>query len=151
MNEKEIIHLQDALEAAKATINEAELYGGGPIAVTIVGPNGQPIVTLAMDDVIGVSPRLSWRKAFTALMTGKDTIEWEQKEVDPQDFGGDKENISCFGGAVVLKGLYSRRIIGAVGVSGRRSHKEVQEKILQDHELALFCAEKLAEKMQKSK
>lgn len=115
-----------------------DLESNNPVSVTIVGPDGQPIVTLSMDGVIGVSKTLSHKKAYTALMTQKDTLFWESQEVDPRNFVD--PYITCFGGGIPIKDCRGN-VIGAIGVSGRKSHLKEKgipgiEIIPQDHELA---------------
>jgi uncharacterized protein GlcG (DUF336 family) len=130
------ITLEMALETARGVIKLAKSYEDEPIAITIAGPKGQPIVLQVMDGTIGSSRLLSWRKAYTSVMTEKSTLHWEKMNLDPRNFGD--PNITCFGGGVPVVGV-NGKIMGAIGISGRKTHKVSQEeKADQDHELAEY-------------
>ena len=154
------ILLEDALKAVEKVVKAAqENLGskyGEPIAVAVVGLNFKLIAFSAMDGVMPVSVDLCIKKAHTAIAGQKETLEWEKAEkagLDGRNFGD--ESWTCFGGGVPVR--INNRIIGAVGVSGRHSHKEEllsnQEDLLedrqkippQDHELARIGARYLEE------
>ena len=89
-----------------------------------------------MDGTIGSSRLLSWRKAYTSVMTEKSTLHWEEMKLDPRNFGD--PSITCFGGGVPVVGVHGE-IVGAIGISGRKTHKATpEEKADQDHELAEY-------------
>lgn len=130
------------VERAKEDMNKKnqapDLQSNEPVSVTVVGPDGLPIVVLSMDGVMGVSKALSHKKAYTALMTQRETLFWESRGIDPRNFVD--PNITCFGGGIPIKDRQGN-VIGAIGVSGRKSHLKEKEipgtkLIPQDHELA---------------
>lgn len=132
---KEIIKLSQALEVSTALIKVAKekKYKGSPIAITISGEYGQPIVTLAMDGVMPSSVNLSIKKAYTAWITRNETLKWEEEKINPINFGD--PNITCFGGGISM----DPEIMGAIGVSGRLSHSK-NYRTIEDHELAKAAA-----------
>ncbi len=149
---KEIL-LGLALEIAKSIISTAEDTEPdypiiqNPIAVTVAGMNGKPIVTLAMDRVMPISVDLSVKKAYTAVMTFEDTKEWEEKGLNPSNFAD--PNITCFGGGVLLLNE-KKTFIGAVGVSGRHSYqKDKKMDRWQDHELACVAHSVILKELKK--
>jgi len=138
-----------AKKTGEKIIEIAEKTGkNDPVGVTIVGINGQVIITDCMDDLKGISPELSRKKAYTALMIGKETRHWEEKKKDPRNFGDD--NVTCFGGGVPVMDSKGR-LIGGIGVSGRKSFKQTEEdNVPQDHELATAGLEYLVREMRKT-
>ena len=161
------IDLWGALEVAREIIALAESSEDKAIAVTIVGPNGITMITMAMDGVIPISVELSQRKAHTSIMTQEDTLFWEKSPLKPIRLiviGEHKRaeaaelldlekvpcvfvdsKITCFGGGVLVRDPQGN-ILCAIGVSGRRSCRkdelsppeETPKEPPQDHELALF-------------
>lgn len=138
-----------ALEVAREIIALAESSEDKAIAVTIVGPNGITMITMAMDGVIPISVELSQRKAYTSIMTQKDTLFWEKSPLKPIRLiviGEHKRaeaaelldeaaelldlekvpcvfvdsKITCFGGGVLVRDFKGNSLC-AIGVSGRRS------------------------------
>jgi len=108
-------------------INKSELapIARVSIAVTVVDITGMVLCTMAMDDVLPISPSLSVRKAITALHTKSATIKLQDKKVNVADFG---ENYCCFGGGMPIEeGI---EIVGAIGISGCNTGKD-------DHNLAI--------------
>ena len=88
--------------------------------MAVVGSNGVMIAFAAMDNVLPASVQVAQNKAYTAVMGGRDTIEWENK---PHGFDGRNftdPRFTCFGGGVILT-TDDGIIIGAIGVSGRTS------------------------------
>lgn len=139
----EEITLELALKTAEMIVAYAKKDGGEPIAVTIVGVNPNfPIVTLAMDGVMPKSPKLSWQKGYTSVMTIQDTIYWAKWQEKGKDIGNFcDQDITGFAGGVLIKDPKSGKIIGAIGVSGRKGYQQTVElKLKQDHELAQLGA-----------
>ena len=135
-----------SLEMAIEIIEKAKKDGDSPVAITIMGPNLQPIVILAMDEVMPISVELSRKKAYTALITNTDTIFWEKEGVSKVNFAD--PNVSFFPGGILIKGL-SGHIYGAIGVSGRKGRKEENEEgPPQDHELALIAKDFLLKNLE---
>jgi len=122
-----------------------DLQSNAPIAVCVCGLNFQPKVTISMDDAMPISSdNLCEDKAYTVLRTLTPTLYWESKGVNPRNFVDTR--ITCFGGGVPIKDRHGK-VIGAIGVSGRKSHSTKgripdNEVIFpQDHELALHGLE----------
>ncbi len=134
MRQIKTLDYADARKVVASVIEEASV-SGSPVAVAIIGISDNLIAFGAMDDVLPVSIQLAMNKAHTALALQQDTISLEGK--DPANFTDSR--FTCFGGGVLIcdRGI----IIGAVGVSGRKSRRSGRDTESQDHELA-FCAAK---------
>ena len=137
------------LEEARTVIEQIKKFvvedGGDPVAIAIVGSDGGLIAFEAMDRVFPISRELAIKKAETALKSGCSTLKWEKEGgLDCRNFGD--SGFTCFGGGVPIIRPYwfgqrsgSRYLVlGAVGVSGRNSHKGKEDTTAQDHELARF-------------
>jgi uncharacterized protein GlcG (DUF336 family) len=138
------ITLEDAFEGIQEIIKKAlkqpnTLYDA-PIAVTVVGADARRIASASMDGVKPVSINLSENKAYTAVVGQRETLMWEQTNLDSRNFGDPKW--TNFGGGVPI--TVNNEIIGAIGVSGRLSSKHSLPRDIpkksppQDHELAEF-------------
>jgi len=126
----------------------AKKDGGLPISVVIVGVN--PLVEIAkrsMNGAMPISSMLCWQKAYTTVMTKKDTIfwaDWQAKGKCIDNFCD--PNFTAFPGAkVIYDPEEPKKVLGAIGVSGRNGRKETTDKLLQDHELAGLGARYLEE------
>ena len=136
MKEKDI-DLGRAIMAVKEIVEGARKDGGDPVAITILGTDKEVILQAAMPGVMPVSIELSKNKAYTALMTNKDTSFWADQEGQSElllNFAD--ERFTFFPGGVLVLGDDSS-ILGAVGVSGRKGRKEKgDDPESQDNELA---------------
>lgn len=136
MKEKDV-NLGRAIMAVKEVVEGAIKDGGDPVAITILGADKEVVLQAVMPGVMPVSIELSKNKAYTALMTNKDTSFWADQEGQPElllNFA-DKRLTFFPGGILVTRSNNS--ILGAVGVSGRKGRKEKEEDPeLQDNELA---------------
>ena len=120
-----------------------DLQSNARIAVCVCGLNFQPKVTLGTEDTMSVSnDSLCEDKAYTVLRTGVPTLYWELKEVNMRNFGDPR--FTGFAGAVPVKTARGK-LIGAIGVSGRKSCLNKgkmpikgEPVFLQDHELAEY-------------
>jgi glc operon protein GlcG len=133
------LNLDDALLIIGAVRREAEeAVSKGrdkPVAIAVIGLDGRLIAFVAMDGVTPVSIQLAINKAHTAIVGSRDTVEWEGMGVDAQNFTDPQ--FTCFGGGVLVRDRKGN-IVGAAGVSGRKSKKPKKDVtgIPQDHELA---------------
>lgn len=130
------LNLDDALLIIGAIRREAEKAVSKdrdkPVAIAVIGLDGRLIAFAAMDGVTPVSIQLAINKAHTAIVGTRDTVEWEGMGVDAQNFTDPQ--FTCFGGGVLIRDRKGK-VVGAIGVSGRKSKKDVRG-IPQDHELA---------------
>lgn len=98
--------------------------GDKPFSIAVLDPYG---AILAQKSVDGVNPgptKLCVKKAYTCLQFGCDTKDLEDKNLNPANFADN--NISCFAGGELLRGERKKDdfyIMGAVGVSGRKSRQ----------------------------
>lgn len=113
--------VNDAIDAARATLGPYDVLPSDPVAVTIVGLDKETVVSAAMDGVRPIAVGLSHRKALSALATHFPTdgiagyLASLGAPFDARDFGPD---VTSFGGGIPLR-LKDGTIIGAIGVSGR--------------------------------
>ncbi|MCP6718968.1 MAG: heme-binding protein [Patescibacteria group bacterium] len=112
-----MITLEFALEAAIEVIKIAGSDGDSPIAVGIAGANRQLIVYLAMD---GIKLQIFQNSILKKIAT---VMKMEE------------DRFMTFHGAFVIRDR-DRRIMGAIGVSGRHSNKNKIRPTPQNHELA---------------
>lgn len=135
---------EEALTVMKEIIKKAQADGGKPIAVAIVDVSARLIAFIAMDETPPASIKLSQSKAYSAVIGAKDTINWatfpkNEKFVDFDMRNWTDENFSGFTGGVTIN--YQNKIIGGIGVSGRKGQMNESDHLLQDHELACFGRE----------
>jgi len=76
MKEFNGIWLEDAEKAVSEVIRVAKSEEDDPIAITIIGINGEVIIQAAMNGAMPASIELSKNKAYTALMTKRETAFW---------------------------------------------------------------------------
>lgn len=134
------------------SLNEAELMAdhaiasatddkGGPIAVCIVGVDGNTIVAKTMDGCKPASIIVAANKAWTCARMGKSTIEYATRPdpIDPINVGDPR--ICFFPGGVAIVSRTDGQIIGAIGVSGRKAMRVKGDnyQFITDHDLARFA------------
>ena len=117
------------LEEAQLIVEAATVAAKAPVAVAVVGLDGNLIAFVAMDGVMSASKKLAADKAYTAIMTDRDTMAWETREkpIDVSNFNDSR--LTFIGGGVLIKrGDY---LIGGLGISGERGGSS------KDHDLAM--------------
>ncbi|HDH31307.1 MAG TPA: heme-binding protein [Candidatus Wolfebacteria bacterium] len=130
--------LDEAQQIIHHINNEATHDNGAPVSIAVVGVDGELTAFAAMDDVMPASRQIAVNKAKTAIAGRRDTLYWEiKKEKFPAFDGRDftDVNFTCFAGGVVI--LKNNSFVGAIGVSGRKSKREIESGRSQDHELAV--------------
>lgn len=128
--------------------------GGEPVAAVIVDIN--PFIEISkfsMNGAMGICSQLCWRKAYTALMTQRDTKEWAnwQQEKGKHIENFCDPNFTAFAGGVLIRDPETNEILGAIGVSGRSGYKTKKDQPRQDHELAQLGAEYLQHMLKRQK
>jgi len=131
------LSLDEADTIIRKLITSVKCDSGDPVAIVVAGADGEWISCKAMDGVKPASKQVAMNKAYTAVMLGTDTLEYYARckndpSFDGRNFGDSR--ITLFPGAVIL--TWKDKIIGAIGVSGRKGHRTSADKIAQDHELA---------------
>lgn len=135
------ISQKEAAEVLDAIVKKAYADNGAPVAAAVVDAAGRLIAFAAMDGLPPASIKLSQNKAYSAVLGQKDTIHWasfpkNELVVDFDMRNWTDENFSGFTGGIVI--TYSGRIIGGIGVSGRKGKMEQADSLLQDNELAYY-------------
>jgi len=110
----------EALQLVAHVVNEAGSAGKAVVAA-VVGPEGELISFIRMDDANAGSGTIAQNKAYTAARQRKFTREIGQKmqdeNVSPAYWGDDR--ITGFGGGVPI--VQQGKVIGGMGVSGLTS------------------------------
>lgn len=108
------VTLKEAKAVAAAAEAEA-VKAGVAVTITVVEPNGQPVLVWKMDGASYSAPEVSRRKAETATAYRRPTKAFQDAVK-----GGNLNAIS--NGALAIEGgellLVEGRIVGAVGVAG---------------------------------
>jgi uncharacterized protein GlcG (DUF336 family) len=131
----------EASQIVDAIIRRANHDGGTPVCVAVVDVSARLLAFAAMDGVAPACVKLSQSKAYSAVIGLKDTINWANvsKNAEVIDFdmrNWTDENFSGFTGGIVL--ISQEKVIGGIGVSGRKGMMSETDHIEQDNELALF-------------
>lgn len=102
-------------KAAAAVVEAEALKTGLAVAVTVVEPNGRPVLALKMDGASYSAPDVALRKAETATAYRRPTKAFQDAVK-----GGNLNAIS--NGALAIEGgellMVDGTIVGAVGVAG---------------------------------
>lgn len=118
----------EALQLITHVVQEAA-QAGKAVVVAVVGPEGELISFIRMDDANAGSGTIAPNKAYTAARQRKFTREvgkkMQDENVSPAYWGDDR--ITGFGGGVPI--IQQGKVIGGIGVSGLTS--------LEDEELAV--------------
>lgn len=116
------ITLEEAQQLIKKAIFVTEEGKEKPIAIAVVGIDCSLVSFAAMDGVMLASKKLAVNKAYTAIMTDRDTIEWQEKNppVDVNNFTD--KRFTFFGGGILIK--RGNSVIGALGISGKGGGKK---------------------------
>jgi glc operon protein GlcG len=108
---------KEAQALISAVIAEAEQINES-IAVAIVGPEGEPIAFLRMDEASPAASVIAQNKAYTSARDRKSTRKMGEFMLDndrPPAFWGDK-GITGFGGGLPI--VQNNKVIGGIGISG---------------------------------
>ncbi|SKC44762.1 GlcG/HbpS family heme-binding protein [Ohtaekwangia koreensis] len=108
---------KEAQALINAVIAEAERINES-IAVAIVGPEGEPIAFLRMDEASPAASVIAQNKAYTSARDRKSTRKMGEFMLDndrPPAFWGDK-GITGFGGGLPI--VQNNKVIGGIGISG---------------------------------
>jgi uncharacterized protein GlcG (DUF336 family) len=132
------VSLEEAFKLVSSIVEKAKEDGGLPVAVAIANASGRLIAFAAMDGVIPACIKLSQSKAYSAVMGNKDTKFWaalaEKQTYDMANWTD--ENFSGFTGGIIIE--YEGKVIGGIGVSGRKGCMASTDTSWQDEELATF-------------
>ena len=108
---------KEAQALINAVIAEAERINES-LAVAIVGPEGEPIAFLRMDEASPAASVIAQTKAYTSARDRKSTRKMGEFMLDndrPPAFWGDK-GITGFGGGLPI--VQNNKVIGGIGISG---------------------------------
>jgi glc operon protein GlcG len=108
---------KEAQALINAVIAEAERINES-LAVAIVGPEGEPIAFLRMDEASPAASVIAQNKAYTSARDRKSTRKMGEFMLDndrPPAFWGDK-GITGFGGGLPI--VQNNKVIGGIGISG---------------------------------
>jgi uncharacterized protein GlcG (DUF336 family) len=112
------ISLAMAVKAAQATIDACKAKGFDATAAAVVDRAGQTIVLMRNDAATDQNLEMARRKAFTARMFRRTTIDWATRtREDPVTYPQrDLVGVLALGGGVPIQ--LGKETIGAVGSAG---------------------------------
>lgn len=123
MLKRECLGLEQAQRAVAAVLKEAE-SDGRPMAVAVVDDHGALISCVRMDGTPERVLRFAIRKAYTAAVMGRNTLDLKQEMAERgrslADYG-DPLFTSLQGGRVALS---NGRVVGAVAVGGNNQERD---------------------------
>jgi len=115
--------LDEARIIAEAGIEAAHKTGSRGMTITVVDRHGDPVCLMRMDGPGGGTVRMALAKAYTAIATLWDTIEF--RKFLPEEEVAAYElfpipNFTCIPGGVLVR-TKDGTVVGAVGTSGRQA------------------------------
>ena len=108
---------KEAQALINAVIAEAERINES-LAVAIVGPEGEPIAFLRMDEASPAASVIAQNKAYTSARDRKSTRKMGEFMLEndrPPAFWGDKGRTGFGGGLPIVQ---NDKVIGGIGISG---------------------------------
>ncbi|HEV7666144.1 MAG TPA: heme-binding protein [Chloroflexota bacterium] len=131
------IGLGDARLAVQAVL-DATRPSDGPVAVSVVDGDGNPIYQVRQDGALSVDVRNAERKAYSAAYIGRDTSMWRLQILHDGRTVADWANaqLTTIHGGWTLR--RASQVIGGLGVSGAGDEDR-------DEQLALKGAEAAAQ------
>lgn len=117
-----------AVQAAQSTLSTCEAAGSSDVTVVIVDSQGVPTIMLSAANSATIAQRMAMGKAYTALKTQMPSAEaMEKAKTDPAfaaRMAADPLVGTLRAGGIPIK--VGNDVIGAIGVSGGKSTKQVE-------------------------
>jgi uncharacterized protein GlcG (DUF336 family) len=112
--------LEEARIIVEAGIEAAKKTGDRGITLAVVDRHGDAVCLMRMDGIAGSTVHMALAKAYTAIGTLRDTIEFREAMTSkPYDLHP-IPNFTVIPGGVLIR-TRDGSIVGAVGTSGRRA------------------------------
>ncbi len=129
-------------KAAQFVLDTAHNDGLAPMSIAVYDRNGLPTYFMRMQNAVKLGIPLAYEKAKTSALMGVTTRQMhdrlQNEKLTLADFCG-SATTSLVGGVPII---YEEKILGGVGVSGRKP--------VDDEKLAILFCEKFAEFMKES-
>lgn len=129
MSEKPVISFTQSQAAMKSMIDRAVRSPDKPVAITIVDDTGNLVAYAQMDNLRLFARRHSFRKAYTAAITGMNSgahaERMKERGFTVSEWGGDPDLTPGMGGVVVRSS--DGVIMGGIGVGGYPSGEADEE------------------------
>lgn len=118
--------LKQAQEAIRVITDAASQDGKPPVVVAVADPHGDLVALARMDGATQHSVRMASNKAYTAAQMKRDTGTLGDVL---KNFGGEiswwgEPRYTAFAGGIVI--AKAGAVIGALGVSGRAPHEDLE-------------------------
>jgi glc operon protein GlcG len=126
MYEKPVLSLDQVQKAMTAMLDQATREPDRPVAIAIVDDLGNLLNYARMDRCRVIPQRLAIRKAYTAALSGQDTLAYaERLKSQGRSVAemGDP-NLAAVQGGVVIQQPGSGFILGGIGVSGLSAQED---------------------------
>ena len=126
MFEKPVLSLDQVQKAMTAMLNQATQEPDRPVAIAIVDDVGNLLNYARMDRCRVIPQRLAIRKAYTAALSGQDTLAYgERLKSQGRTVAemGDP-NLAAMQGGVVIQHPGTGFILGGIGVSGLTAQED---------------------------
>jgi glc operon protein GlcG len=126
MYEKPILSLDQVQKAMTAMLEKATQELDRPVAIAIVDDLGNLLNYARMDRCRVIPQRLAIRKAYTAAVSGQDTLAYSERLKSQgrsvTEFGD--PNLAAVQGGVVIQQPGTGFILGGIGVSGLSAQED---------------------------
>jgi uncharacterized protein GlcG (DUF336 family) len=130
---KETIGFEEADKTVQAIIRYQNEINGLPVCICVVDDRGDLVQFVRMDGTVPMAAHMARRKAYTAAMLRRDTLEVAERLKQPgtvPDSYGDNMIVNLPGGVCIglkVGGGVFRSVLGAIGVSGLPTGQEDDE------------------------
>jgi glc operon protein GlcG len=122
MRTKPCLTSADVKKMMAACLAEAE-RNGWKVTITVVDDAGIPLQLERMDGASAITVEVAIGKARASALTGQPTKFWEERVKERPAFVGFPAGI-LIAGAVPI--IHQNECVGAIGVSGVKSHEDEQ-------------------------
>lgn len=126
MYEKPILSLDQVRKAMTEMLDKATQEPDRPVAIAIVDDTGNLLNYARMDRCRLIPQRLAIRKAYTAAVSGQDTLAYSERLKSQgrsvTEFGD--ANLAAVQGGVVIQHPGTGFILGGIGVSGLSAQED---------------------------
>jgi glc operon protein GlcG len=126
MYEKPILSLDQVQKAMTAMLDKSTQEPDRPVAIAIVDDLGNLLNYARMDRCRVIPQRLAIRKAYTAAVSGQDTLAYSERLKSQgrsvTEFGD--PNLAAVQGGVTIQQPGTNFILGGIGVSGLSAQED---------------------------
>jgi glc operon protein GlcG len=121
-----MLSLDQVQRAMAAMIERAMQQPDQPVAIAIVDDVGSLISYARMDQCRAIPQRMAVRKAYTAALSGQDTLAYAERLKSQRRTVAEMgdPNLAAVQGGLVVRHAASGAIMGGIGVSGLTAQED---------------------------